>query len=209
MSPPGPTLREALRADARFYHQLRYPGRPATAGTRLRAFLFSSGFLLLAAHRFMAEWRAGRAAGWPRRVVSALLEYVVHVVTKSELRLETVVEPGVYLSDRGHIIAGARSIGAGTIIHDRVTIGWGVRSTGTPDIGRDVWIGPGSVIAGNVRVGDGVTILPGTILTRSVPAGLVVEGNPARIAHAPVDTAALRRTRSPDVVHAVPQRSTA
>jgi serine O-acetyltransferase len=200
---------EALRADARFYHQLRFPGRTPTRLSMLGVVVRSRGLLLLAAHRFVAAWRAGRAAGWPRRVLSALLEYVVHVTAKSEIRLETVLDGGVYLSDRGHIVVGARSIGAGTIIHDRVTIGWGVRSMGMPEIGRDVWIGTGSVIAGGLEIGDGVTILPGTILTRSVPAGCVVEGNPAHVAHAPVDTAALRRTRSPEVVYVPPQRSTA
>jgi serine O-acetyltransferase len=174
----------------------------------LHVVLFSRGLHLLAAHRLIARWRLGRSTGWALRVASVLLEYAMHVVTKSDLRLETALDAGVYLSDRGHIVAGARSIGAGTIIHDRVTIGWAVRAAGLPEIGRDVWIGPGVVIAGNVKVGDGATILPGTVLTRSVPSRMVVEGNPARPASAAVDTAALRRTCSPDVVAAA-HRSTA
>jgi serine O-acetyltransferase len=207
MAAPG-TLREVLRADARFHHQLRYGGRAQTAWTMLRVVLFSRGLHLLAAHRAVAHWRLGRRTGWALRIVSVLIEYAMHVLAKSDLRLETALEPGVYLSDRGHIVAGARSIGAGTIIHDRVTIGWAVRAAGLPEIGRDVWIGPGAVIAGNVKVGDGVTILPGTVLTRSVPPRMVVEGNPARPASATVDTAALRRTSSPDVVPSA-HRSTA
>jgi serine acetyltransferase len=202
------TMREALRADARFYYQLRYAGRTPTSWTMLRVALFSRGLWIIAAHRLIAEWRPRRPASWPIRIACLLLEYAVHVFTKSEIRLETVLDGGVYLSDHGHIVAGARTIGAGTIIHDRVTIGWGVvRSGGTPEIGRDVWIGQGVVIAGNAKVGDGATILPGTVLTRSVPPGSVVEGNPARVVSAPVDTAALRRTLSPEVVH-VENRST-
>jgi serine acetyltransferase len=202
------TMREALRADARFYYQLRYPGRTPTSWTMLRVALFSRGLWIIAAHRLIAEWRPRRPASWPIRIACLLLEYAVHVFTKSEIRLETVLDGGVYLSDHGHIVAGARTIGAGTIIHDRVTIGWGVRSSGMPAIGRDVWIGPGAVIAGNVTVGDGATILPGTVLTRSVPPACVLEGNPARIVTALVDTAALRRTLSPEVVHVVANRST-
>lgn len=201
-------LRDVLRADARFHHQLCYGGRAATPWTMLRVVLFSRGLHLLAAHRAIARWRLGRSAGWALRIASVLLGYAMHVITKSDLRLETAFDAGVYLSDRGHIVAGARSIGAGTIIHDRVTIGWAVRAAGLPEIGRDVWIGPGAVIAGNVKVGDGATILPGTVLTRSLPPRMVVEGNPARPAAATVDTAALRRTCSPDVVPST-HRSTA
>ncbi len=200
MAPAPPSLREALRADARFHHQLRHPGRSPTLASMLLVVLGSRGLHLLAAHRILAQWRLGRSSGWGRRIASVLLEYAVHVFTKSELRLDTVVDGGVYLSDRGHIVAGARFIGAGTIIHDRVTIGWAVRAAGLPEIGRDVWIGPGAVVAGNVKVGDGATLLPGTVLTRSVPPGMVLEGNPARLASVPVDTVALRRTASPDVV---------
>jgi serine acetyltransferase len=108
------------------------------------------------------------------------------------------MESGVYLSDRGHIIIGPRRIGAGTVVHDHVTIGRGEKPDDVPEIGRRVWIGPHCVIFGDIRVGDGVTVLPNTVLARSVPADAVVQGNPARIVRRGFDNSSLRRTRDPE-----------
>jgi acetyltransferase-like isoleucine patch superfamily enzyme len=48
-------------------------------------------------------------------------------------------------------------------------------------IGDDVFIGQNTVILPGVRVGDGAIVGAGSVLTRSVPAGTVVAGNPARV----------------------------
>lgn len=49
----------------------------------------------------------------------------------------------------------------------------------------DVWIGPGVVIFKGVHIGRGAWIAPGSIVTRSVPAGVCVGGNPARLMERP------------------------
>jgi maltose O-acetyltransferase len=48
-------------------------------------------------------------------------------------------------------------------------------------IGDDVWIGAGAIILPGVTIGAGTTIGAGSVVTRSVPAGVVAAGNPARI----------------------------
>jgi acetyltransferase-like isoleucine patch superfamily enzyme len=48
-------------------------------------------------------------------------------------------------------------------------------------IGDDVRIGMGSMILKGVRLGRGVVVEPGSVVTRSIPAGLRVAGNPARV----------------------------
>lgn len=48
-------------------------------------------------------------------------------------------------------------------------------------IGNNVWIGANAIILPEVNVGDNVIVGAGTVLTRSVPAGMVVAGNPAKI----------------------------
>jgi serine acetyltransferase len=108
------------------------------------------------------------------------------------------LEPGLYLSDRGHVMLGVRSIGAGTIIHDHVTIGRGRGNQDKPEIGRRVWIGPHCVVYGNFRIGDGATLLPNTVLSRSAPAGIVLQGNPATVVRRDFDNSALRQTLATD-----------
>jgi acetyltransferase-like isoleucine patch superfamily enzyme len=48
-------------------------------------------------------------------------------------------------------------------------------------IGDDVWIGAGSIITAGVEIGDGAVIGAGSVVRRSVPAGAIVVGNPARV----------------------------
>ena len=47
-------------------------------------------------------------------------------------------------------------------------------------IGRNVWIGGGSVIVPGVTIGDDAIIGAGAVVTRDVAAGATVVGNPAR-----------------------------
>jgi serine O-acetyltransferase len=66
-------------------------------------------------------------------------------------------------------------------------IGMNVMITGrspyknVPRIGDNVWIGPGTIISGPVIVEDNVIIGPNSMLLRSVSAGHIVVGNPARV----------------------------
>ncbi|MCC6320271.1 MAG: sugar O-acetyltransferase [Phycisphaerales bacterium] len=52
-------------------------------------------------------------------------------------------------------------------------------------IGDDVWVGGGAIICPGVTIGDGAVIGAGSIVTRSVAAGVVVVGNPARAVNKP------------------------
>jgi len=44
----------------------------------------------------------------------------------------------------------------------------------------DVYIGPGAIILPNVRIGRGAVITAGSVVSRSVPEGIMVQGNPAQ-----------------------------
>ena len=190
-----------LSQDTRFYHQLRFPGRSPTFLSLARVLLCSRGLHLLAVQRMRAA-----TVGWRRQGISGrllhvcavagafLIEYASAVMAKSTLDVGTF-EGGVYLSDLGHIILAARRVGSGTVVHDRVTIGSRPGEFRRyPDIGRQVWIGPGALIYGSVTIGDGATILAASVVTRDVPAGAVVGGNPARLVQSAFDNGTFRST---------------
>lgn len=48
-------------------------------------------------------------------------------------------------------------------------------------IGRNVWIGGGSIILPGVTIGDGTTIGAGSVVTRSIPPRCIAYGNPCRV----------------------------
>lgn len=48
-------------------------------------------------------------------------------------------------------------------------------------IGEYVWIGAGAIIMPGVTIGDAAVIGAGAVVTKSVPARMVVVGNPARV----------------------------
>lgn len=54
-----------------------------------------------------------------------------------------------------------------------------VLKTAPVRIGNNVWIGMGAVILKGVEIGDNSVVAAGAIVTKSVPANVVVAGNPA------------------------------
>jgi acetyltransferase-like isoleucine patch superfamily enzyme len=48
-------------------------------------------------------------------------------------------------------------------------------------IGRNAWIGMGSVILPGVRIGEGCVVGAGSVVTRDVEPFSVAAGNPARV----------------------------
>jgi acetyltransferase-like isoleucine patch superfamily enzyme len=44
----------------------------------------------------------------------------------------------------------------------------------------DAYIGPGAIILPNIRIGRGAVVTAGSVVSRSVPPGIMVQGNPAQ-----------------------------
>ena len=54
-------------------------------------------------------------------------------------------------------------------------------SAGDIKIEDDAWLGVGVIVLENVTIGSGAVIGAGSVVTRSVPAGAIAAGSPAKI----------------------------
>jgi serine O-acetyltransferase len=117
------------------------------------------------------------------RLLSHASYYLMIVIAKVDIRSDTMIGSGVYLSNGGNVVIGAVRIGSGCVIQRDVTIGMNNVSPGRerPTIGDNVWVGANSVVFGGISIGNGATLQEGTVLSRSVPPNCLVKGNPARI----------------------------
>jgi serine O-acetyltransferase len=103
----------------------------------------------------------------------------------------------------GVVITPGAKIGRNVTIFHGVTLGRrdrlskeGVRTTGYPVIGDEVWIGPNAIIIGSVRIGEGSRIAGGAFVDFDVKPYSVVVGNPGQI---------VKEGCSPDVMNPAPQ----
>jgi acetyltransferase-like isoleucine patch superfamily enzyme len=67
-------------------------------------------------------------------------------------------------------------------------------------IGADVWLGARVVVGAGVEIGDGSVVAAHSFVTRSIPPGLIVGGNPARIIGRRGDQKAEAEVREADVL---------
>ncbi|MEY3759472.1 MAG: Serine acetyltransferase [Pseudomonadota bacterium] len=195
-----------MSLDLEIAHQRRWPGKPINLISILVLLSSSPGLRLLLIHRFARRWYLKSKENCRMRLIwrlliipLGLLKLVFRINSKSDLRHDIEIEDGIFLSDQGQIMYGAIKTGAGTVIESRVTVGINRSSKKHANIGRNVWVGSGCVIYGGINVGNGATLLPGTVLTKSIPPGVVVHGNPARIVQRNFDNSELRNGVNIDV----------
>ncbi len=67
----------------------------------------------------------------------------------------------------------------GCVVSMRVTILAHFRESTGVRIERDAFVGAGALILPNVVIGQGAVVAAGSVVTRSVPPGIMVQGNPA------------------------------
>jgi serine acetyltransferase len=193
-------MREAIKADSRHYHRLRFGDRQHW-WTWLALWVSSPGLLVIATYRMDRYLIERRSQGTrslqllPLKILLRICHYALVLIAKADITARSQIETEVYISDLGHAILGPQRIGKGSMIHHRVTMGTDPpNDAATPIVGNDVWIGPDCVIYGSITIGDGATLLPGTVLSKSVPAKAVMEGNPARLVKTNFDNSSLRRS---------------
>lgn len=83
------------------------------------------------------------------------------------------IGPGV------HIYTVTHPVNAGQRLTENSTF-WTSR-TAPVKIGKNVWIGGGSIILPGVTIGDNTTIGAGSVVTKSIPGNVLAVGNPCRV----------------------------
>lgn len=119
--------------------------------------------------------------------IYAISRYFLHRTkykTGIDIPFNTTIGKGLYIGHFGGIFVNNEVvIGNNLNLNHGVTIGttYGGRTPGTPRIGNDVYIGPGSYIIGGITIGDNVAIGANTVVNKSIPDNGVVVGNAGKI----------------------------
>ncbi|HWT65859.1 MAG TPA: DapH/DapD/GlmU-related protein, partial [Terracidiphilus sp.] len=66
-------------------------------------------------------------------------------------------------------------------------------------VGRNVFIGTGSIVLKGVEIGDGSVIGAGSVVTKSIPANCIAAGNPCKVIR--TFTALEREGKDADALH--------
>lgn len=96
------------------------------------------------------------------------------------------INSGCKFQDQGGIYIGeGTQIGHGTIF---ATLNHGLKPEERLDlipkpihIGKNVWIGSGSVILSGVSIGDNAVIGAGSVVTKDIPENMIAVGSPAKV----------------------------
>lgn len=86
-----------------------------------------------------------------------------------EIGEEAMIGPFCYVTDHDHTVGPGLAPGATPLVSQPVSIG------------KRCWIGAHVSILKGVSIGDGTVVGAGSVVTKSLPAGVVAVGNPARV----------------------------
>ena len=97
---------------------------------------------------------------------------------------ETLIGDGLYIGHFGGIVVNSKSkIGKNFNISQGVTLGMANRgkNKGYPEIGDNVYIGPGAKVIGGIKIGNNVAVGANCVVTKDVPDNAVVVGVPGKV----------------------------
>jgi serine O-acetyltransferase len=125
-----------------------------------------------------ANWLYQRKMYIPAKIYTKL----IRLLFSAEIPASCTLGEGVQLKHGGLgvVLHDNLVIGANSVIYQHVTIG-GREKSGTPKVGRNVYIGAGACILGDVTIGDNVKIGANSVVLQNVAEGQTVVGIPARV----------------------------
>ncbi len=122
-------------------------------------------------------------------VLPKVLQTLLFVVFGAVVPYRAQLGPGCRLAHGGNgvVIHYLARLGRNVMILQQVTIGGSGQGVNVPRIGNDVYLGTGAKILGDVEIGDSCVIGANAVVVKSVPAGSVAVGVPARVIRSGVD----------------------
>jgi serine O-acetyltransferase len=161
----------------------RYEGT-TSAGTFLRHLVRTPGFRYIFILRLCAYLNAHRVFRF------GLRQLMSFVLTRHEIRYGISIPytmhigPGFYIGHFGGIVVNENAtIGKNCNLSHGVTIGQTNRGArkGCPQIGDNVYIGPGAILIGRIAIGNNVAVGANSVVTKDIPDNAVVAGVPGKI----------------------------
>jgi serine O-acetyltransferase len=168
----------ALKGD---YERFRARLRGAGPGRWIRAAM-TPGTQAILVYRF-GSWQLTlpRALRWPLEPLYLIAYLMMQWMWGIQLPRHAKIGPGLYIGHFGGIVVSPHAVlGANCTLMQDVTIGVSGRDAncGVPQIGSDVFIGPGAKLFGRIRVGDNAMIGANTVIYKDVPDNAVVALDP-------------------------------
>ncbi len=116
-------------------------------------------------------------------VLCPIIKYLILIFFSSDMSFEAEYGTGIkFVHPIGIVIGRSAIIGNNCIIFQRVTLGaaGGGKVPEYPVLENNVVVYPNSVIAGKIIIGEGAVVAANSFVNKSVPAGTVVAGIPAK-----------------------------
>lgn len=116
-------------------------------------------------------------------LIPKLFQLIIFVFYNCRVPRSAVIGKGSFFVVKGIGV----SLHDNTVIGKNCSIGIGVKVVGkspftnVPNIGNEVFIGPGAVLIGPIIIEDNVIIGANAVVTKSIPKGSIVGGIPAKI----------------------------
>ncbi len=117
--------------------------------------------------------------------VVSLIHPSAVIGTNVEIGIGTVIMAGVVINSstrigKGCIINTSSSLDHDNVVNDYVHISPGVRTAGSVSIGKDTWLGIGSVVSNNVNICSGCKVGAGAVVVKDITEPGIYVGVPVR-----------------------------
>lgn len=125
-------------------------------------------------------------------VLAKLFSMINFFLYGIEIAVRCSIGPGLLLPHTHGTVIGALRIGASVTIYQGVTLGarevdFSYNEDARPIVEDDVILGAGAKVIGGVTLGRGARIGANAVVVKSVPAGMLAIGVPARVMSRPLE----------------------